>query len=68
MTNWNGVSRDWIKYPIYFVGFILMMFVIVVLSASNNAIKKERCEAQGGTFIENQFESHLSMCAYGKVG
>ena len=67
MNSWNGVSQDWVKYPLYFVGFILMMFAIVILSSSNNARKRERCEAQGGTFIENEFESHLSMCAYGKV-
>jgi cbb3-type cytochrome oxidase subunit 3 len=68
MNNWNGVSRDWVKYPIYFVGFILMCFAIVILSSYNNAGKRQRCEAQGGTFIENEFESHLSMCVYGKVG
>jgi hypothetical protein len=62
------MKKDWIKYPIYFVGFILMCLLIVILSSSNNAAKKERCEAQGGTFIENEFQSDRSMCVYGKVG
>ena len=62
------MTKDWMKYLIYFVGFILMCLLIVVLSASNNAIKKERCEAQDGTFIENEFHSDRSMCIYGKVG
>jgi cbb3-type cytochrome oxidase subunit 3 len=65
MNSWNGVSRGWVKYPIYVVGFFLMCFLIVVLSASNNASKKERCEAQNGTFIENEFHSDRSMCIYG---
>jgi cbb3-type cytochrome oxidase subunit 3 len=68
MNSWNGVSRDWVKYLIYFVWFILMCFAIVILSSYNNAEKRQRCEAKGGTFIENEFESHLSMCVYGKVG
>lgn len=62
MNSWNGVSREWVKYPLYFVGFILMIIVIGALSASNNASKRDRCEAKGGQFIQNDYDSTLSSC------
>lgn len=68
MRNSYGVSRDWVKYPIYFFLFIAACFIIVILSSVTNASKRERCETTGGTFIENEFHSDRSMCFYGKVG
>jgi len=47
-------------------GLILLAGASLTLSTYINSSLREKCEANGGHFIENRYHSKRSLCDYGR--
>lgn len=65
MRNSYGVDRDWIKYPVYGVMFLIAIFFITWMNLDLNNSYREDCAKAGGTFMENKYHSERSACLGG---
>lgn len=54
-----------IKAILVFAALIALAGFSIITSGYANEGKRERCEARGGIFIENEFKSELSVCRLG---
>ena len=65
MRNSYGVDRDWMKYPVYVVLFIIACGFIGCMNMDLNNSYREDCAKAGGTFMENKYHSERSACLGG---
>lgn len=58
-----------IKAIVYVIGYILIIGLALagmLLSQSINKDRRAECEAQGGHYLESRYNSHKSLCDYGR--
>jgi hypothetical protein len=55
-------NNSWLAIAAKFAIVFVLLILVALLSHCNNNDKRDRCEAKGGQFIQNDYDSSLSSC------